>query len=370
VNRPAAAPASPAALLLALSITACAATSVSPSPSEPARPVDSPAPSVGALPSAPPAEGPVTLLIDTDVAPDDLLAITFLVSATDVTISAITVSGTGEAHCASGVDVVLRLLERLDAPEVPVACGREEPLAGDHTFPSTWREWADAGSGLDLPTTDREPADLTAIELMAATFAEHDGLTVLTLGPLTNLADAILSRPELVDQIGSVYVMGGAVDVPGNIAGSDPAAPDNEVAEWNVYVDPLAAATVVESGLTVRLVSLDGTNQVPVTEALGRQVMAASEASDALGIRLVVELGAANPFMSSGSYYLWDPLAATLAARYPTGTFSPLRIEVETAEGPTSGATMRADGDPNVEYLDEADAPAAEATLVGVWSAD
>lgn len=253
---------------------------------------------------------------------------------------------------------------------MPVACGREEPLAGDHAFPSGWREWADAGSGLDLPATDREPADLSAIELMAAAIGERDGLTVLTLGPLTNLADAILSQPELVDQIGSVYVMGGAVDVPGNVAGSDPEAPDNEVAEWNIYVDPLAAATVLESGLPVRLVSLDGTNQVPVTEALGRQVMAATEASDAIGIHLVAELGAANPFMSSGGYYLWDPLAATLAARYPTGHFSPLRVEVETAEGPTSGATRRVDGDPNAEFLEEADAPAAEATLVGVWSAD
>ncbi len=56
-----------------------------------------------------------------------------------VDIKAITVSGTGEAHCDAGVDVVLRLLERLDAPTIDVACGRETPIAGDLAFPDAWR---------------------------------------------------------------------------------------------------------------------------------------------------------------------------------------------------------------------------------------
>src|SRR5215203_5489294 len=59
---------------------------------------------------------PLSLLIDTDVAPDDLVAIAFLLASPEVEIKAITVSGTGEAHCREGVDVVLRLLERLEAP--------------------------------------------------------------------------------------------------------------------------------------------------------------------------------------------------------------------------------------------------------------
>ena len=92
------------------------------------------------------------LLFDTDVAGDDLVALSFLLSSPSVELVAITVSGTGEAHCAGGVDVVLRLLERLDASDIPVACGRETPLVGDHTFPDTWRAGVDGGSGLDLPS--------------------------------------------------------------------------------------------------------------------------------------------------------------------------------------------------------------------------
>jgi hypothetical protein len=100
-------------------------------------PSDSPAATVGGVgPSASLRAGkPLPLLIDTDVAPDDLVALAFLVGSPTVEVRAITVSGTGEAHCGRGVDVVLRLLERLDAPPIALACGRETPLAGDHTFP-------------------------------------------------------------------------------------------------------------------------------------------------------------------------------------------------------------------------------------------
>ncbi len=127
------------------------------------------------------------LLIDTDVAPDDLVAIAFLIASPGVDIRAITVSGTGEAHCGGGVDVVLRLLERLDAPMIDVACGRPTPIAGDHAFPDAWRANADDGAGLTLPTTPRQPFAGDAVQLMAKTADAVDGLRVLTLGPMTNL---------------------------------------------------------------------------------------------------------------------------------------------------------------------------------------
>ena len=66
---------------------------------------------------------PVTLLVDTDVAPDDLVALSFVLGASNVDLAAITVSGTGEAHCDGGIATVLGLLEQLDAPPIPVACG-------------------------------------------------------------------------------------------------------------------------------------------------------------------------------------------------------------------------------------------------------
>jgi pyrimidine-specific ribonucleoside hydrolase len=320
-----------------------------------ADPTATPAPSI-VEPSA------RTLLVDTDVAADDLVALAFLVAAPHVEIAAITVSGTGEAHCDGGRDVVLGLLEKLAAPEIPVACGRETPLAGSHAFPDAWREHVDAGSGLSLPSTARRPSDRTAVELIRETAERHPDLVVLTLGPLTNLADAVLADPALAERLGSVFVMGGALHVAGNLV--VPGGPEgNSVAEWNIYVDPHAAQIVVDAGLPSSFVTLDGTNQVPVTTEFARRAIDAAATPAGTVLK---ELFTANPFMTGGGYFLWDPLAAQLAAGYPVGEFSPATIVVEEAEGPESGFTRPTDGPPNIRYLSTADPKAAEDTLLGV----
>lgn len=341
-----------AALSAVIAVSACApSTTTSPSPA-----VSATAPAATASPGA-----GRQILIDTDVAPDDLVAIAFLLASPEVEIEAITVSGTGEAHCGPGVDVVLGLLERLDAPAIDVACGRETPMAGDLAFPDAWRANVDGGSGLALPATTRQAFAGDAVQLIAETAAEVDGLRVLTLGPLTNLADALGSHPDLADRLESVYVMGGALFVPGNVSAGGP--PDNEVAEWNVYVDPTALQMVIDAGPTVRLVSLDGTNRVPVTEAYVQRVRQEATGPAA---NVLTELFDTQPFMIGGSYFLWDPLAAALAAGYPLGTFSAARVDVEEAEGPEVGFTRSVDATPNVEYLSAADRAAAEDILLQV----
>jgi pyrimidine-specific ribonucleoside hydrolase len=340
-------------VLVLLSMAACGPASGEPSPGGPA----------GANATAPPP-GPATILVDTDVAPDDLVAISFLVAAPEVDLVAITVSGTGEATCEGGVPVVLGLLERLSAPDIPVACGSETPIAGDHAFPDAWRQGADAGSGLELPDTDRTRYDGDATDLLTASIAAHPDLTVLTLGPLTNLAGALDGDASLAEGIGEVVVMGGALHVPGNAPADETGAPvHGAVAEWNVYVDPTSLQMVVDAGLAPRLVSLDGTSQVPVTAEFAQQVQEQATAPAAL---VLADLFAALPFMASGDYYLWDPLAAELAAGYPVGTFSEATISVEQTEGPESGFTRPTDGAANVEYLAEADDATAETVLLTV----
>ncbi len=319
----------------------------------------SPGASPSTAPSIDAAGVPLSLLIDTDVAPDDLVAIAFLLASPEVDVKAITVSGTGEAHCHEGADVVLRLLERLDAPPIAVACGRETPMAGDHTFPAAWRAGVDAGSGLDLPVTSRQPFAGDATQILAETSDDVEGLHVLTLGPLTNLAAALDGDPDLATRLGPVTVMGGALHVPGNVMFGGP--PDNQVAEWNIYVDPTAAQTVIDSGLRVRLVSLDGTGQVPVTTAYAERVR---EEATGPGALVLAELFDTHSFMTDGTYYLWDPLAAALAAGHSLGSFSPARVDVDEAEGPEAGFTRPIDGDPNIEYLSSADAAAAEEALL------
>ena len=176
---------------------------------------------------------------------------------------------------------------------------------------------------------------------------------------MTNLADALASHPALTERLESVYTMGGALHVPGNVAFGGP--PDNEVAEWNIYVDPTAAQTVIDSGVPVRLIGLDGTNQVPLTPEFAQRVR--KDATGPGGL-VLAELFDARPFMTDGTYYLWDPLAAAMAADYPLGSFSPARVDVEETDGPEVGFTRPVEGTPNVEYLSSADPAAAEDTLL------
>ena len=364
----------PGLLCLALAAGACSAapsgtSSIRPIPTQPASTATEPIPTAQASaiatlsPTVPAPSERRTLLVDTDVAADDLVALAFLLSSPYVDIAGITVSGTGEAHCAGGVDIVLRLLDVLNAPDnIPVSCGRETPLTGTHAFPDGWRERADQGSGLAFPPTARQPSDTTAVELIERLADQHQGLVVLTLGPVTNLAEALLDDPGLAERIGPVYVMGGALHVAGNLVCCG--APEgNAVAEWNIYVDPQAAQLLVDSGINPSFVSLDGTSQVPVTTEFAALAVASPSSPAA---RVLADLFTANPFMTDGSYFLWDPLAAQLAAGYPVGSFTPAAIVVEEAEGPESGFTRPASGPPNVRYLATVDAALAETTLLGV----
>ncbi|HET6746211.1 MAG TPA: nucleoside hydrolase, partial [Candidatus Limnocylindria bacterium] len=200
--------------------------------------------------------------------------------------------------------------------------------------------------------------------LVATTRDSPGGIRLLTLGPLTNVAMALDVDAELAGRLESIWIMGGAVQVAGNVAGSPGADTDNTAAEWNIYADPAAAQRVLESSIPIHLISLDGTNQVPVTRAFADRVRSASGTGPGLGV--LQELFAENSYMVSGSSYLWDPLAAIFATGYEIGAFTETRVEVDTGEGPTSGATRQVDGDPNVSYLSQAESAAAEAILLQV----
>ncbi|MBN1315816.1 MAG: nucleoside hydrolase, partial [Anaerolineales bacterium] len=201
------------------------------------------------------------VVIDTDMAPDDWLAILYLLGRSDVNVRAITVTGAGEAHCAAGTRNARNLTALAGRPEIPVACGRETPLEGDHTFPTAWRERVDDLLGLTLPENSREPSSEPAVELLARIIqGSPHKVHLITLGPLTNVAEALEVEPGLVMNLEMITVMGGAVEVAGNVGSSSNI--ENYVSGWNFYVDPRAAAEVFSSGAPITLVPLDATNYV------------------------------------------------------------------------------------------------------------
>jgi len=286
--------------------------------------------------------------IDTDMAPD-------------VDVRAITVTGTGEAHCAPGVRHALDLAGLAGRPDIPVACGREMPLQGEHAFPASWRERVDALYGLSLPQNPRAPSELSAVELLAQVVRESARpVHVLALGPLTNVAGLLQAEPDLARKIAMITVMGGAVRVPGNVGPSSDI--DNPFAEWNLYVDPRAAAIVVASGAPVTLVPLDATNHAPVSLAFYRRLGRDRSAPTAeFAYRVLSQI--VEP-IRSGMYYFWDPLAAALVTDGDVGTFEQLPIVVIEAEGPESGRTLERDDGHLVRVAVGADCERFEGLLV------
>jgi pyrimidine-specific ribonucleoside hydrolase len=310
----------------------------------------------------PASENPRPVIIDTDMAPDDWMAILYLLQRPEIHIVAITVAGTGETHCEPGVRNALGLVALAGESDIPVACGSETPLEGKHVFPEDWRRRADSMQGLNLPEGSNPAPGKDAVELLTDILRDSPGkVTLLALGPLTNVAAAFEQDPAIIENIELVCIMGGALEVPGNV-GSSGAGIENQVAEWNIYIDPLAAQRVLASGAPVMLVPLDATNDAPVNLDFYRDLEANHITPEAEFVYRV--LSDQLDFIASGGYYFWDPLAAALIVDPGMGYITEGVVKVYTAEGPSSGLTRLQESADTVRYARSVEADKFEADFL------
>src|SRR5215216_3635684 len=279
---------------------------------------------------------PKSVIFDTDMAHEDMFAALFLVSHPNVDLKAITVSGTGEAHCGPGVDHALGLVKLSGYQDIPIACGRETPLQGDHVFPAEWRQAADHAYGVEIPSGGIASPRSASDVLIDVIQASNESITIVAVGPLTNIAEALETAPEIRTNIREIYIMGGAVDVEGNV-GNSGAGIQNEHAEWNIYIDPVAANIVFHSGIPITLVPLDATKNVPVTRNFYK-VLDKNRTTPTSN--LVYQLLTANlGFVDSGGFQFWDSLTAAIFTDPSIATFQDMELLVVEEEGSESGRT-------------------------------
>jgi purine nucleosidase len=183
-----------------------------------------------------------TFLIDTDTASDDAVALIMALRAPDVDVAAITVVA-GNVDLRQATRNALYTVELCGA-NVPIYSGAEKPLLRTYED-ATWFHGRDGLGDHDYPAPLRSAEGTHAVDAIINTINANSGLVLVTLGPLTNIALALSKRPGIAAKVSRCVVMGGAPCCEGNVT---PAA------EYNIWVDPEAARTVMRSGLPIELI--------------------------------------------------------------------------------------------------------------------
>ena len=189
------------------------------------------------------------IIIDTDPGHDDALAIMLAVKSNLFNIMAITtVAGNSTIeNTTRNARYIMKLLNRED---IPVYSGIGNPLKRDLV-----QAVVHGKSGLDGidPTNEANLTDNAVKKIIEIVKNNFDEIVLVTLGPLTNIAQAIIEAPKVMETVKEIVIMGGAIKVPGN---------KNRVAEFNIFVDPEAADIVFKFPVKKTLVPLDACNHV------------------------------------------------------------------------------------------------------------
>ena len=181
-------------------------------------------------------------LIDTDTASDDAVALIMALRAPGVRVAAITTVA-GNVNVEQATRNALYTVELCGA-DVPVYQGAAQPLVRKFED-ATWFHGRDGLGDHGYGSARRNAEKAHAGEAIIETIEANPGLVLVTLGPLTNIALALATKPGIVANVSRCVVMGGAPCCEGNVT---PAA------EYNIWVDPEAARIVLRSGLPVELI--------------------------------------------------------------------------------------------------------------------
>ena len=271
-----------------------------------------------------------SFVIDTDTASDDAVALIMALRYPDVEVKAITVVA-GNVSLEQGCRNALYTVELCGA-NVPVYAGAAKPLARD-LEDARWFHGKDGLGDRNYPAPRSALAKGDAIDVIIETARTNPGLTLVTLGPLTNIALALQKSPDLAKNIDRCVVMGGNPCCEGNVT---PAA------EFNIYVDPEAAALVFRS-LSVEMIGWQlSRGQAVVNES---EIAQLREMNTALATFCVdCNCRAVEAFREQtgeAGIALPDPVAMAVALQPEICLdSSEHRVEIETASELTRGQTV------------------------------
>jgi len=292
------------------------------------------------------------VIVDCDVGVDDALALILAFRSPELSVKAVT-GVNGNVPLPQVFENIKKVLFLLKPEEAPlIARGAAEPLKGHriHAF-SVHGETGLGEARIEMKerTTwwcDRSvPAEDLILELA---HRDPQEITLIATGPLTNVALGVQKDLEGMKKLKRVIVMGGAVRVSGNVTPH---------AEFNFYVDPLAARIVFESGLPLTLVPLDVTHQVFLTPSLlEERVIPLGNALSSFVIDAIGYDPEKHEFRRKGVIFLHDPLAVGVAIVEALVKTVKLTLRVEAEDEERLGALEEIENGPSLDVCLEVDA--------------
>lgn len=285
----------------------------------------------------------IPTIIDTDPGIDDALALLFAWGSPELTVEALTTVAGNVPLMQASLNAWRLCVLRRPALVPNLAEGAAAPLRRPLRTATEYHGHDGMGDAGGWPAAPARPAPAAAVDVLIELARRHrERLVLIAIGPLTNVAQALERDAEAMRGIGRVVVMGGAVDVAGNVT------PD---AEFNIHVDPDAARQVLEGGLTIDLVPLDATRQA----VLRRADLEATLAQCPEGLAGRIAAFTAHGFREHGDdgspgLTMHDPLAVGVAIDPTLVTWERVRLSV----GP-DGETRRMPGTPNCRVAGRVD---------------
>lgn len=249
------------------------------------------------------------IILDVDTGVDDAMAIAYAVAAPNVDLIGV-VNSYGNVLVHQAAKNSIEILDMLGATDVPVFEGQPHSLESDSFEVMEVSEHIHGKNGIgnvELPASSRQIQEKSGVDFMIEAAHKYGkNLTIIPTGPLTNLALALRKDPEIVDLIGNVTLMGGALTVPGNVT---------DAAEANINQDATAANEVFRSKLHDTMVGLDVTLRTLLTKNETKQwrdlgTVAGEKFADIVDYYIDVY---AELYPALGGCSLHDPLAVGVA---------------------------------------------------------
>lgn len=273
---------------------------------------------------------PKRILLDTDPGIDDALAILLALASSEVSVDGLSIVH-GNCSLEQGTRNALSVLELANAGSIPVAKGCELPLVQ----PSLLAPETHGSTGLGyahLPEPRIQPIRQHAVDFLIERILASPGeITLVAIGPLTNVALAIRQEPRLVDSLADLIIMGGALRAEGNTTA---------LAEFNTYVDPHAAHIVYHAGIPTTLVPLDVSYQCILTlQDVQRLQRIDSPITQFVADATRFYMEFHDEYQSIEGCVINDPLALALAFAPDLCTYRELPVDVDLSGGISMGKT-------------------------------